>query len=47
MIAIVLRDLLFSRNQPLKSADDYCIRILKKKKKTKKQKKTKQQLANI
>jgi hypothetical protein len=31
MISKVLRDLPFSRNQPLKSADDYYIRILKNK----------------
>jgi hypothetical protein len=29
MIPNALRDFPFSRNQPLKSADDYCIRILK------------------
>jgi hypothetical protein len=31
MIPKVLRDLPFSRNQPLKSADEYYIRILKNK----------------
>jgi hypothetical protein len=31
MISKVLRDLPFSRNQPLKSGDDYHIRILKNK----------------
>jgi hypothetical protein len=31
MIPKVLRDLPFSRNQPLKLADDWCIRILKSK----------------
>jgi hypothetical protein len=29
MISKVVRDLPFSRNQPLKSADDECIRIFK------------------
>jgi hypothetical protein len=29
MISKILRDILFSRNQPLKSADDQYIRILK------------------
>jgi hypothetical protein len=31
VISSVLRDFPFSRNQPLKSADDQCIRILKNK----------------
>jgi hypothetical protein len=31
MMSKVLRDLPFNRNQPLKSADDQCIRILKNK----------------
>jgi hypothetical protein len=31
MISIVLRDLPFSQNQPLKTADDLCIAIVKNK----------------